>query len=154
MWQDRRRASGDGGLKHCEGLFQLVTWGWCVGSEAGGGCPRRGSHTGQMRGGGGCSRWKKKRVGMSSATSSLGRRLHTGHIVSPRPPFIPSTTPSATPPLHRSILPHLSTAWSTQILFGGRGLASVSEGHSPGNNVVIYWSYINQRRTGSGKYST
>lgn len=31
MWQDRRGAFGDGELKHCEGLFRPVTWGWCVG---------------------------------------------------------------------------------------------------------------------------
>lgn len=40
-----------------------------------------------------------ERVGMSIATSSLGCKQHTGHIVRPHPPSIPSMPPSSTPPL-------------------------------------------------------
>lgn len=52
-------------------------------------------------------------VGMSIATSSLGRGQHTTHIVPSvlSLPSSPSMPPSSTPPLPKSILPHLSTAY-------------------------------------------
>lgn len=51
-------------------------------------------------------------VGMSIATSSLGCGQHTRHIVPSvlSLPSSPSMPPSSTPPLPKSILPHLSTA--------------------------------------------
>lgn len=75
----------------------------------------------QKKGGGGYRwMWGKGRegaegepVGMSIATSSLGCGQHTRHIVPSvlSLPSSPSMPPSSTPPLPKSILPHLSTAY-------------------------------------------